>query len=102
MQRRSPSVLVLLLWACALLLIAGATLMDWEWTKHRGWMGSALVVWGTYYWSCRLQGRRAFIGPMSVDMSTPRSERLPTDVTAVVVVLGGAALGLNLFGLERS
>jgi hypothetical protein len=38
---------------------------------------------------------------MSVDKDTPRNERLPTDVAALVVVIGGASLALNLFGIEK-
>ncbi len=81
-------------------MVAGAALTDWEWTRQRGWIGSALLVWGTYYWNCRLQGRRAFIGPMSVDRDTPKNERIPTDLTALFVVVGGIALAFNVFGLE--
>jgi hypothetical protein len=101
MQRQSQSVLVLLVWFSAVLLVVGAAFTDWEWTKYRGWMGCGLLVWGTYYWNCRLRGQRAFIGPMSVDKDTPRNESLPTDVAALVVVIGGASLALNLFGIEK-
>jgi hypothetical protein len=100
MRSPSKSARLLLLWLGAFLVIGGAAITDWEWTRYRGWMGCGLVLWGTYYWNCRLCGKRAFIGPMSVDEDTPKSERLPTDVAAVVVVIGGASLALNMFGME--
>ena len=101
MQPQSRSVLAPLLWLGAVMVVAGAATMDWEWTKHRGWIGCGLVVWGTYYWNCRLRGQRADIGPMFVDKDTPKNERLPTDVTALVVVFGGASLAFNLFGIDQ-
>jgi hypothetical protein len=37
---------------------------------------------------------------MSVEKDTPKNERLPTDLTALLVVLGGVALALNAFSFK--
>jgi hypothetical protein len=88
-----------LLWLVVGLLVSVAFAIDWQWIKTRGWMGCAVAIWGAFYWDRRIVGAKAFIGPMFVDSDTPRNERLPTDVTGLVVLIGGLALTFNAFGM---
>jgi hypothetical protein len=90
-----------LLWLFVCLLMLVAVIIDWQWTKYRGWPGCLLSLWGTYYFDRRIVAAKAYILSMDVDSTTPRDERLATDVAGWIALIGGLLIAFDVYGLCR-
>ena len=87
-----------LVWLFVFSLLLGACIADFDWIKSKGWFGAFFFLLGAQYWACRFRGTRALFDLMSVDKDTPKSQSIPTDVSAIVAPLLGLLYLFRIVG----